>query len=56
MEGKPEANNMQNKDKRQKKDTGSAPNTNASPSGSAPMQISLTPFPKGVDVKPFLQD
>jgi hypothetical protein len=41
---------------KKKKDTGSAPNTNASPSGPAPMQIALTPFPKGVDVKRFLQD
>jgi hypothetical protein len=48
---------MQNKDKRQKKkDTGSSPNTNASPYGPAPMQIALTRFSKGVDVKRFLQD
>jgi hypothetical protein len=55
-EGKPGSDSAQNKDKKQKNESGSSVDNHGCSSGPAPMQIALTPFPKGVDVKQFLQD
>jgi hypothetical protein len=54
-EGKSDTGNMQNKDKKQKNDSISSDKNSGSSSGPVPMQIALTPFPKGVDTKKILQ-
>jgi hypothetical protein len=53
--GNPNDDNSRDKDKKQKNDSGSEINKSSSSSGPTPMQIALTPFPKGVDVKQILQ-
>jgi hypothetical protein len=54
-EGKSDAGNTQNKDKKPKNDSISSDKNSGSSSGPVPMQIALTPFPKGVDIKKILQ-
>jgi hypothetical protein len=54
-EGRSDSGNMQNRDKKQKNDSSSSDKNSGSSSGPVPMQIALTPFPKGVDTKKILQ-
>jgi hypothetical protein len=52
--GKPDSENTRDRDKKQKNESRSEVNKAASSSGPTPIQIALTPFPKGVDVKKII--
>jgi hypothetical protein len=54
-EGRSDSDNMQNRDKKQKNDSSSSDKNSGNLSGPVPMQMALTPFPKGVDAKKILQ-